>query len=184
RSARLDRALARAGRRGSAVVGICAGYQMLGRTILDDVESGAGAVDGLGWIPVTTRFAEEKVTRQRRGTAGGHPVHGYEIRHGRPEPEATVRPWLELDDHYGREHEGVNDPAAGVWGTSLHGLFEEDAFRGAFLAEVASRRNKRFVPGGRPFLAARDEQVDRFADLLEKHADLAALVGLIERGRR
>jgi len=184
RASRLDRAIARAGRRGSTVVGICAGYQMLGRTILDDVESGAGAVDGLGWIPVTTRFAEEKVTRQRRGTADGRRVHGYEIRHGRPEPEATVRPWLELDDGYGREHEGVHDPTAGVWGTSLHGLFEEDAFRGAFLAEVAGRRNKRFVPGGRPFRAARDEQIDRFADVLERHADMAALVGLIERGRQ
>lgn len=184
RTSRLDRAIARAGHRGSSVVGICAGYQMLGRTILDDVESGAGAVDGLGWIAVTTRFAVEKVTRRRRGTAGGHPVHGYEIRHGRPEPEATVRPWLELDDRYGREHEGVTDPAAGVWGTSLHGLFEEDGFREAFLAEVAGRRNKRFVPGDRPFRVARDEQIDRFADTLEMHADMAVLVGLMERGRR
>jgi adenosylcobyric acid synthase len=130
RASGLDRAIARAGRRGSSVLGICAGYQMLGRTILDGVESGAGAVDGLGWIPLTTRFGEEKLTRQRRGTVDGCPVHGYEIRHGRPEPGATVKPWLELDDRYGREHEGAGDPAAGVWGTSLHGLFEEDGFRG------------------------------------------------------
>ena len=184
RRSRLDRAIARAGHRGSSVVGICAGYQMLGRSILDDVESGAGAVDGLGWIPVTTRFAEQKVTRQRRGSADGRPVRGYEIRHGRPEPEATVKPWFELDDRYGREHEGIADVAAGVWGTSLHGLFDEDAFRETFLGEVAARRNKRFVPGGRPFRVARDEQIDRFADQLEMHADLAALVGLIERGRR
>jgi adenosylcobyric acid synthase len=156
RTSHLDRAIARAGHQGSSVVGICAGYQMLGRTILDDVESGAGTVDGLGWIPVTTRFAVEKVTRQRRGTAGGHAVHGYEIRHGRPELEAT----------------------------SLHGLFEEDGFREAFLAEVAGRRNKRFVPGDRPFRVARDEQIDRFADTLEMHADMAVLVGLMERGRR
>ena len=184
RTSHLDRAIARAGRRGCSVVGLCAGYQMLGRAILDDVESGAGAVDGLGWLPVTTRFAAEKVTRQRRGTADGRPVHGYEIRHGRPEPEATVKPWLELDDRYGREHEGVADPTSGVWGTSLHGLFEEDAFREAFLAEVAGRRNKRFVPGGRSFRVSRDEQVDRVADMLERHADVDALVGLIERGRR
>ena len=184
RTSHLDGAIARAWHRGSSVVGICAGYQMLGRTILDDVESGAGVVDGLGWIPMVTRFAEEKVTRQRRGTADGHPVHGYEIRHGRPEPEATVTPWLELDDRYGREHEGVTDPMAGVWGTSLHGLFEEDGFREVFLAEVAGRRNKRFVPGGRPFHVARDEQIDGFADMMEKHVDMAALVGLMAKGRR
>ncbi len=184
RTTRLDRAIDRAGRRGSSVVGICAGYQMLGRSILDDVESGAGVVDGLGRIPVITRFAEQKVTRQRRGTADGRPVRGYEIRHGRPEPEATVNPWFELDDHYGHEREGAADVGAGVWGTSLHGLFEEDAFRASFLGQVAGRRNKQFVPGGRPFQAARDAQIDRFADLLEMHTDLAALVGLIERGRR
>jgi adenosylcobyric acid synthase len=184
RTSRLDRAIARAGHRGSSVVGICAGYQILGRSIVDDVESDAGAVDGLGWIPVTTRFAEDKVTRQRHGTADGHRVQGYEIRHGRPEPGATVKPWFELDDRYGREHEGVADPGTGVWGTSLHGLFEEDDFRESFLGEVAGRRNKRFVPGGRPFRVAREEQIDRFADLLEMHADLTALVGLIERGRR
>jgi len=184
RTSHLDRAIARAGRRGTSVVGICAGYQMLGRTIFDDVESSAGAVDGLGWIPMTTRFGEEKVTRQRRGVAGGSPVHGYEIRHGRPEPEATVNPWLELDDGYGQEHEGAADPVAGVWGTSLHGLFEEDSFREAFLAEVAGRRGKRFVPAGRCFHDARDQQIDRFADMLETNADLDALVGLMERGRR
>jgi adenosylcobyric acid synthase len=184
RASGLDRAIAGARNRGSSVVGICAGYQMLGLSILDDIESGVGAVDGLGWIPVSTRFAEEKVTRQRCGTADGLPVHGYEIRHGRPEPEATVKPWFELDDRYGREYEGAAGAETGVWGTSLHGLFDEDAFRESFLDQVAGRRNKRFVPGGRPFRVARDDQIDRFADLLEMHADLTALIGLIERGRR
>ncbi len=84
RATALDGAITRAGRRGSAVLGICAGYQMLGHTILDGVESGAGSVAGLGWIPMTTRFGEDKVTRQRRGTVDGCTVHGYEIRHGQP----------------------------------------------------------------------------------------------------
>ena len=184
RASGLDAAIARAARRRSSLLGICAGYQMLGTAIHDEVESGAGAVEGLGWIPLTTRFEEEKVTRQRRGTVWGCPVHGYEIRHGRPEPGATVKPWLELDDRYGRELEGVMDARAGVWGTSLHGLFEEDGFREAFLAQVARRRTKRFVAGGRSFRVARDEQIDRFADMLEAHADLAAILGLIERARR
>ena len=65
------------------VLGICGGYQMMGRTITDDVESGNGTVDGLGWLDVDTTFSPDKLTRQRRGTAMGRRVSGYEIHHGR-----------------------------------------------------------------------------------------------------
>jgi adenosylcobyric acid synthase len=184
RRSRIDGAIDRARDRGSTVLGICAGYQMMGRTIVDEVESGVGTVKGLGRIPVVTRFAGDKVTRQRQGSADGRLVRGYEIRHGRPEPDATVTPWFELDDGYGREPEGAADPVAGIFGTSLHGLFDEDDFRRGFLDQVGRRRNKRFVPGGRSFHVARDQQIDRFADTLDAHADVAALVELMQRGRR
>ena len=135
-----------------------------------------------GWIPMTTRFGEDKVTRQRRGTVDGCTVHGYEIRHGQPGPEATVNPWFELDDRYGREPEGVADPTAGMWGTSLHGLFEQDGFREAFLAGVARRRGKRFVPGGRRSAWPVTSRSTGWPTWSRSHADLAALVGLIGTG--
>src|SRR5206468_7119885 len=69
----LDRAIEAAG---CAVLGICGGYQMMGRTITDDVESGAGRVDGLGWLDAATAFGPDKITRQRRGRAMGHRVAG------------------------------------------------------------------------------------------------------------
>src|SRR5205807_1511422 len=60
-------------------------------------------------------------------------------------------------------------------GTSLHGLFEEDGFRAAFLTEVGRRRGKTFVPAGVSFAAARDAQFDRLADLIEANLDLDAV---------
>jgi len=162
---------------GASVLGVCGGYQMLGRAIVDDVESGRGRVDGLGWLDVETTFAPDKVTRQRRGTALGHRVSGYEIRHG---TTTGGRPWIHLDDAYGLGPEGAE--AGATRGSSLHGIFEEDAFRSAFLAEVAARRGKRFTPSGVSFAAARQAQLDRLADVLEAHLDLAAIDVLLKEG--
>jgi adenosylcobyric acid synthase len=163
----------------ATVLGICGGYQMLGRSIDDAVESGAGAVSGLGRLPAVTRFAATKITRPRRGVALGQPVAGYQIHHGRTASEA---PWVTLDDGWGRQPEGAADDrgeGAAVFGTSLHGLFESDGFRAAFLAAVAARRGKRFTPSGLSFAAARDAQFDRLADLVEAHLDMAAVEHLI-----
>jgi adenosylcobyric acid synthase len=148
------------------VLGICGGYQMLGRRIVDHVESGVGEVDGLGWLDVDTVFGREKVTARRSGTACGAPVQGYEIHHGCLSPSA--RPWLELDG----QPEGATDGVR-VWGTSLHGLFESDEFRAAFLGIEASVS----------FAAERERQLDAVADLLEAHLDLAAVERLLTSAR-
>jgi adenosylcobyric acid synthase len=176
---------------GPSVLGICAGYQMLGRHIVDDVESGAGGVEGLGVLPVRTVFEPEKLTRPRRGRALGETVSGYEIRHGRPawtgphppggesgsgasEPE----PFAVLDDDLGTGPEGVRLEGGRLAGTNLHGLFEADGFRREFLAGVARRRGKVFASGGVSFAAAREAQIDLLADLVEEHLDVAALLEL------
>jgi adenosylcobyric acid synthase len=175
-----DRAIAAAATAATTVVlGICGGYQLLGRTIVDDgVESGTGRVDGLGLLPVDTTFETGKVTRQRRGVALGQPVTGYQIHHGR----TTGGPgWVHLDDAHGREDEGALDPdRAAVLGTTLHGLFEADGFRAAFLTEIGRRRGKAFVPAGVSFRAAREAQLDRLADAVEAHLDMAALETIIK----
>jgi adenosylcobyric acid synthase len=181
RARRFDEAVAALG--DALVLGVCGGYQMLGRSILDDVESGRGAVAGLGWLDVETVFEDDKVTRQRRGTAMGQRVSGYQIHHGRVRPGAEAPPWVHLDDAYGQEEEGAVAPdGAPVLGTTLHGLFEEDGLRGVFLTEVARRRGKTFVPAGVSFRASREAQLDRLADALEAHVDVAAVEGLIELG--
>ena len=166
----------------ATVLGLCGGYQMLGRAIDDPVESGAGAVAGLGRLPAVTRFEAAKITRPRRGTALDRPVTGYQIHHGRTASEA---PWVRLDDEWGAEPEGAADDSsreAAAYGTSLHGLFESDGFRAAFLAAVAARRHKRFTASGLSFAAAREAQFDRLADLVEAHLDMAAVESLIASG--
>jgi adenosylcobyric acid synthase len=173
----LDRAVAESG---ALVLGICGGFQMLGRSIVDDVESGRGVVEGLGWLDVETVFEPAKVTRQRRGTAMGQRVTGYEIHHGRVSGGVG---WLHLDDVHGAENEGAVEPGdARVMGTALHGLFEQDGFRAGFLTEVGRRRDKTFVPAGVSFAAAREAQFDRLADLLEANLDMAAVDALIKEG--
>ena len=83
---------------------------------------------------------------------------------------------MHLDDVYGSEDEGAVDPEARALGTSLHGLFEEDGFRAAFLTEIGRRRDKTFVPAGVSFGAAREAQFDRLADLIEANVDLSAVL--------
>jgi adenosylcobyric acid synthase len=149
---------------------------MLGHRIDDEVESGAGTVDGLGLLPVRTRFEQGKITRPRHGTALGCAVTGYQIHHGRT---ASESPWIALDDQWGSQGDGAADADAGIWGTTLHGLFESDDFRAVFLDTVAGRRGKQFKPSGLSFASARQAQFDRLADLVETHLDMPAVDRLI-----
>jgi adenosylcobyric acid synthase len=162
------------------VLGICGGYQLLGRTIRDPVESGRGNVPALGRLEVDTVFEPTKLTRQRRGESMGQRATGYEIRHGRVARRDGSPGWIHLDDCYGQEDDGALDAEARVLGTSLHGLFEQDGFRAAFLAEVGRRAGKTFVPAGVSFATARDTQFERLADLIEAHLDVHAVDALIE----
>jgi adenosylcobyric acid synthase len=159
----------------ATILGICGGYQMMGRTIDDPVEAGrTERQEGLGWLPVDTVFRADKVTRQRRGRAFGHRVTGYQIHHGRT---TTADPWIALDDSYGADSDG--GASGRLLGTSLHGLFEEDGFRAAFLTTVAARRGKPFTAAGVSFATAREAQIDRLADTLEAHLDLGRLEALL-----
>jgi adenosylcobyric acid synthase len=200
RSAGLDRALAERAAAGAPILGICGGYQLLGERIIDDVESGAGAVGGLGLLPVATTFAREKLLRRRAGRCAwlGTDVGGYEIRHGR----VAVTPGADVRDAPGQhshQRRGAGDDqndrlfvaddgepdgcrAGSVIGTSWHGVLEHDAFRRALLAHVATVRGRRFVPGTGSFAAAREARLNVLGDLVEQHLDTARLTALIEGG--
>lgn len=164
---------------GLPVVGICGGFQMLARRIVDEVESGAGAVDGLGLLDLEIEFAPRKTLARPRGEAFGKPVEGYEIHHGVAVRRGDLTPLVTLPD--GRAEGGV---AESVLGTHWHGLFENNAFRRAFLRWAARRAGRDgFEPAdGTDFAEVRAGQLDLLGDLVEKHLDTDALRRLLDHG--
>ena len=161
---------------GQPVLGICGGYQMLGARVDDDVESRAGAVVGLGVLPVRTRFAAEKVLARPVGTAyGARVTTGYEIHHGR----VTVGGGEPV---FGTDEGGEGCRVGAVWGTLWHGVLEDDGFRRALLAEVAGLVGKDWRPGDRGFADVREARLDALGDLVADCLDTAAVERLLRDG--
>ncbi|KDN19256.1 cobyric acid synthase [Amycolatopsis rifamycinica] len=168
----LDTAVTARAAAGRPVLGICGGYQMLTESIVDDVESGAGAVAGLGLLPGRVTFAAEKVLARPAGTWRGHPVDAYEIHHGSVTATAAGESFLD-----GRR-------AGAVWGTMWHGAFENDAFRRAWLTEAAAQAGATWTPApdAPGFGELREEMLDKLADAVDEHLDTALLLRLVDRG--
>ena len=159
--------------RGLPVLGICGGYQMLGTTILDEVESRAGQVPGLSLLPVRTRFSPEKtLARPARTLADGVEVRGYEIHHGVVSRDGG-EPFF--------ADEGCRVEA--VCGTVWHGLLENDSFRREYLGYVAKVAGRSFtVAPDVCFAAFREARLDRLADLVADHLDTGAVRALLASG--
>lgn len=159
RSRGIDAAIAAHAAAGKPVLGICGGFQMLGRVIRDPegVEGAPGEVTGLGLLDVETCFAADKVLRLTDG--------GYEIHHGRTTCGSGV------DEFPGGARAGQ------VFGTMRHGYLEDDALRAAFLRETL-----RLAPSGVSFPAARERRLDLLGDLIEEHLDVDALLELAHGG--
>jgi adenosylcobyric acid synthase len=160
-------ALVRRARAGGPILGICGGYQMLTEMIDDPVESRLGTEAGLGLLPARVRFSEEKLLGRPTGAWRGHAVVGYEIHHGVVEPTGG-EPFLD----------GIR--VGNTWGTIWHGAFENDAFRRAWLAELATTVGSAWQPaeGAPGFAERRQQMLDHLADALERTVDLPALLAL------
>lgn len=129
------------------IAGVCGGYQMLGRQILDPlcVESSTARSDGLGLLDVTTTFASEKTTRQIRATSiiGECEVSAYEIHNGQTTGQSAERPLFHITEELGQpvnRLDGARSNDDLVWGTYLHGLFELPVFRCYILNTLRQRR--------------------------------------------
>jgi adenosylcobyric acid synthase len=158
-------------RQGGYVLGLCGGYQMLGRHIADPdgCESPPGEAAGLGLLDIDTVLGRRKQLRETAGTdlATGTTVRGYEMHLGMTSGPGLARPMLDLD---GRP-EGAVSADGRVAGCYLHGLFGGDAFRRSFLAQLGTLGGE-----GLAYEAMIDGILDRLADHLERHLDLAALL--------
>jgi adenosylcobyric acid synthase len=159
-------------RRGGRVLGLCGGYQMLGRVVRDPdgIEGPAGEADGLGLLDVETVLTADKtLTRTAARDHGtGEPVIGYEIHIGRTDGPDRARPVLALAD--GRA-DGARSADGRIAGCYLHGLFTADGFRRAWLAEMGAAAD-----AGLRFDASIDATLDHLADHLERHLDTEALL--------
>jgi len=177
--------------RGVPVIGICGGYQMLGRTILDPdgVESVTSEIKGLGMLDVVTRFAPVKATRQVQGRVTADrgilkglssiPVTGYEIHMGQTEsPEAV----FEIGGTAGGAcHADGNLSANGnVIGTYLHGIFASAEFRRGLLDNL--RRTAGISHEGYSSDAEMPDPYDQLADLLRESLDMTRLYQIIREG--
>ena len=163
-------------RRGGRILGICGGYQMLGRTIADPagIEGAPGVSDGLGFLDVETVMSPEKRLTRVTGEhlASGAPVEGYEIHIGRTEGPDRARPMFRI----GRAEEGAQSPDGRVGGAYLHGLFAGDEFRRAFLAALGA------PAGTLSYDAEVEATLDRLAAHLEAHLDLDRMLGIARAG--
>lgn len=157
-------------RRGGHVLGICGGYQMLGRHIHDPdgIEGAAGSSVGLGVLDIETYMTPDKRLTETTAThvQSGVTFQGYEIHIGRSEGPDCARPF---GDVQGRP-EGARSADGRVVGSYLHGMFRNDAFRSAFLTQIGA------APSDLDHSAMIETTLDALADHVEQHLDVAGLI--------
>jgi adenosylcobyric acid synthase len=171
-----DREIKKARNQGVPVIGICGGYQMLGRQLMDDgFESSAGTYEGLGLLDGITRFTSyEKTTSQVTRTACAVPpilsamgeVTGYEIHMGMTEPGS------DMEAFHG---DGRVSKDGLVFGTYLHGLFQNPSAASALLFFLYKKKKMPFEP----IPLCNEDPYEVLADLFERHVDMDAVQALL-----
>lgn len=177
-----DRYIAAHYRAGGSVLGICGGYQILGRVIADPlhVESAISEIPGLGLLQIQTLFEREKITALVKAidASSGATISGYEIHSGRitrfqPGFAFTI---YERDGHLLNEPEGAVSPDGRVLGTSIHGCLDAPAFRRRYLNQIRGRKGLRPLEDmGEEAGGLRLQAYNQLADLLANNLDLSSL---------
>ena len=159
-------------RRGGLVIGLCGGYQILGRHIADPdgIEGHPSEAEGLGLLDIVTVIRGDKTLKERAGfeIETGKIIKGYEMHIGDTSGPGLEKPWITLED--GRDEGAVSNDGR-VRGTYLHGVFASDTFRHSFLARIRPRKNQ-----GVAYEAQVEQTLDALAAHLEDHLDLDGLI--------
>ncbi len=177
-------------KQGSIVLGVCAGFQILGSTLHDpeNIESHHRQISGIGLFQMETTLQPEKITQQVCTKTVNSPLFkqsldltGYEIHMGISEFQKTYHHLFasETNDPVGSL--GICNDDGSVIGTYLHGLFDSDSFREAFLNRL---RNLRGLPQPEQafhFSKLREDQFDKLSDLIENHIDHQQVLDILER---
>ena len=156
-------------RRGGRVLGLCGGYQMLGRKIHDPdgIEGASGSIDGLGLLDIETTLTPKKslVNRTAKHLISGEMMDGFEMHLGESDGPARGRPFAEIE---GRA-EGAVARDGQIAGTYLHGIFSSDDFRKSYLASFGLQTSDLC------YNSLIDETLNQLADHMETHVDLDRL---------
>jgi adenosylcobyric acid synthase len=178
----IDKSIRRAAENGAHVVGICGGYQMLGAKISDPhgVESEHAEVEGMGLLDVETGIMDKKTTAQTEaetelfGNRGM--LRGYEIHMGITKGDVGLFTLKRLSGGPGIKDGSIK---GNVWGTYLHGLFDNDDFRLRLLD--ALREKKGLAPRGSTvdYSRVRDDNINRWADLIRENMDMDYILALL-----
>ncbi|MGE8134076.1 cobyric acid synthase [Novosphingobium subterraneum] len=162
-------------RRGGHVLGLCGGYQMLGRRISDPhgTEGAAGSVEGLGLLDVETVLAGDKTLKRVAGTALGTRFEGYEIHIGDTAGPDAQRPVCVMADG---AHDGSISRDGRVAGSYVHGLLDLAVQRAVWLARIGAEVEN--AAQGIDQNVAIDTALDEIAAILEAHVDIDALIAL------
>ncbi|HEY9805855.1 MAG TPA: hypothetical protein V6D04_04760, partial [Candidatus Obscuribacterales bacterium] len=164
---------------GGTVLGVCGGFQMLGKILADPegLEGHEGRYKGLGLLPLRTVITGQKVARQRLVSSNypqtGLPVSGYEIHQGRTQVMEGEGVELLFED----ANLGVVDKSLSVWGTYLHGLFDNGPWRRAWLNRLRQQRGLKSLPTGiSNYREQRETLLDALATQVESHLDLGPIL--------
>lgn len=184
-------------RQGGEVVGICGGFQMLGEEVADPLgmETAGAVLSGLGLLPVRTVMASEKSifqvqARLSAALLGDQEVgmlHGYEIHLGQTCREPGTRPLLTIlrrNQAACSLPDGALSADGRVWGTYVHGLFDNDSFRRAWLQQRCRLKGISLTeaPNNFCYQDFKEAEYDRLAAHLREHLDLAQLFSWLASG--
>jgi adenosylcobyric acid synthase len=155
------------------VIGLCGGYQMLGRTIRDPagIEGPPGAAAGLGFLDVETVLSDEKRLEPVRGEAGGASFSGYEMHMGVTTGADCAHPFARLSNG---TPDGAVSADGRVVGTYIHGLFGDDRQRSVWLTRLGAGPST-LVHG-----ALVESTLDRLAAHIAAHVDIDRLLSLAQ----
>ncbi len=164
-------------RRGGMVVGLCGGYQILGKRISDPIgiEGAIGEKEGLGLLDVETVLGSDKTLEIVSGVhiESGEKIHGYEIHIGSSEGPDRSNPWICLDD---KRVEGALSQDGRVMGSYIHGIFAADGFRQFFLEGLHKGRTNTTA-----YEVMVENTLDNLAEHLEENMDLDALYAVTKK---
>lgn len=177
---------------GGTLMGICGGFQIMGRVLADPegIEGHEGRYKGLGLLPLTTVITGQKIARQRQVTSNfpqsGLPVIGYELHQGRShlaESGSEQAGGFTYEYLFDDRNLGIVDSAQMLWGTYLHGIFDSGSWRRTWINRLRQQRGLKSLPTGiADYREQREKMLNNLADLIQPHLNLEPILSALQRG--